>query len=367
MVASKDYFSLYFHIPFCLKKCSYCDFVSYVGKEKLINRYVEVLLEEMDGMSGLGQGGKLKTIYFGGGTPTLLQVKHFERIFAATVKCFASNLEDLEITAEANPGTADKAKLKALKELGVNRLSIGVQSFNNRHLKNLGRIHSSSEIFRICEDACTAGFENVNLDLIFALPGQTLEEWQKDLCLALSLKPRHISTYNLQLEENTPLWKRRKFLQFPSEEEELAMYEYAIETLTAAGYRHYEISNFAHPGYECQHNLNYWKNGNYLGLGAGAHSHWDGKRWANTDTLESYLRMADGEGRKRENLTDVAGRETIMLGLRLLEGLPEEKFKGFEREVEELISDQLLARENGYLRLTRKGLYLGNLVFEKFV
>ena len=327
--------SLYIHLPFCKKKCNYCDFVSYAGKEKLIDEYVNALIRELESLLSTFYF-QLSTIYLGGGTPTLLEPKHFDKIISTLIghwlvpsKFIPSSIEGVEgslvinhseISIESNPATADKEKLKALRELGINRLSIGVQSFNNHHLKTLGRIHSAEEALRFYEDARSAGFKNINLDLIFALPNQTLEEWKVDLQTAFKLEPNHLSTYNLQIEENTPLWEMTKSqapnpkqspnpkiqipkrdgeprrlvsggpqLQLPNEEIELAMYEYAIETLASAGYKHYEISNFAKPGFECRHNINYWKNGNYIGIGAGAHSHLNGKRWANPDSLEAYI------------------------------------------------------------------------------
>ncbi|MFA5114325.1 MAG: radical SAM family heme chaperone HemW [Candidatus Margulisiibacteriota bacterium] len=363
--------ALYVHIPFCKRKCNYCDFVSYAGKEALIDAYVNALVREL-GTKELGTGGP-ETIFFGGGTPTLLEPRHFEQIIKTVAAVFRppSRNGDLkvaatsEITIEANPGTADKAKLKALRALGINRLSIGVQSFNDRHLTMLGRVHDSATAKRFYQDARAAGFENINLDLIFALPGQTLAEWKADLRQALELDPEHLSVYNLQIEEGTPF--AGKFTK-ADEEVELAMYEAAIDTLTAAGYKHYEISNFAKPGRECQHNLVYWRNGNYLGVGAGAHSHVNGQRWSNPNCLEEYLsRVASHELRVSDPETRDPRPETIFLGLRLLDGLAQEHFNGFEREVKELIADGLLTADGSNYKLTRKGLYLGNLVFAKFV
>jgi len=413
---------LYVHIPFCKKKCNYCDFASYAGKEELIDGYVDALVREITNSPHFNVGfpnqqkeirphNKLwgiSTIFIGGGTPTLLEPRHFKKIMASLPLSQRERgnegVRAFETTAEANPGTANKAKLKELRKLGINRLSIGAQSFNDKHLKTLGRIHEAKDIFRFYADARSAGFDNINLDLIFALPGQTLDEWKKDLETAIDLAPDHLSTYNLQIEEGTVFWqvfnmlssdtpKTRTFsqgekvpsrdtlslwervrvlsgsgegLNLPSEDAELAMYEHTIETLTAAGFRHYEISNFARPGFECQHNINYWKNGNYIGIGAGAHSHVNGKRWANPITIEEYLSDA-----KRSTPDDphfaTDQRETIFMGLRLLEGLPAEKFRGFENEVTELIASGLLARVASHIKLTRKGLYLGNMVFEKFV
>jgi oxygen-independent coproporphyrinogen-3 oxidase len=369
--------SLYIHIPFCKKKCNYCDFVSYAGKEGLIDEYVAALCREIKGIET--RGSRLKTIYFGGGTPSLLEPSHFDQIINNLNSSFV--IRNSELTIEANPGTADKAKLKALRGLGINRLSIGAQSFNDKHLKTLGRIHTGREAIRFYDDARSAGFENINLDLIFALPNQTLDEWKSDLNTALNLTtepPNHLSTYNLQIEEGTLLHKiinnqdtiTKQYpiikFQLPNEDEELAMYEYTIETLINAGYKHYEISNFAKPGFECLHNINYWKNGNYIGIGAGAHSHVNGKRWSNPNCLAAYMKNALRVTPDDSHFA-TAQRDTLFLGLRLLEGLSTEKFLGFEKEVAELIEDGLLEQNNGHYRLTRRGLYLGNLVFEKFI
>ncbi|MFA4844477.1 MAG: radical SAM family heme chaperone HemW [Candidatus Margulisiibacteriota bacterium] len=440
--------SLYVHIPFCKQKCNYCDFVSYAGKENFIDEYVETMIREFESRCSVLYV-PCSTVFFGGGTPTLLEPKHFDKILSTFISHSSLVISHSEISIEANPGTAGKAKLKALRQLGINRLSIGVQSFNDRQLKTLGRIHDSATAKRFYQDARDAGFDNINLDLIFALPGQTLAEWKRDLATAIALKPEHLSTYNLQIEEGTPFWERFKEpspaaanrrtlsqrervmsqadlqntfspphpltqsvpplpegegtsplipvcatpspfgrrcaslahwmrgekvhssgradegLSLPSEDEELAMYEYAIEELAAHGYKHYEISNFAKPGYECQHNLVYWRNENYLGIGAGAHSHVNGQRWSNPNCIEKYLETATFSRRFPGSTADQ--RETIFLGLRLLDGLSIKKFKGFEAQVAELIKDGLLTEEKGNYKLTRQGLYLGNLVFEKFV
>jgi len=373
--------SLYIHIPFCKKKCNYCDFVSYAGKEYLIDEYVEALIRELHALTPLPEGEGVKTIYFGGGTPTLLEPHHLEHILnvAATFRLPSHHgglktAATLEISIEANPATANKAKLKELRQLGINRLSIGVQSFNNKHLQVLGRIHNSKDIFRIYEDAKAAGFDNINLDLIFALPNQTLEEWQEDLKTALSLSPEHLSTYNLIIEEGTPFAKMSN-AQCPIsndgktilEEKELAMYEYTIETLRSAGYKHYEISNFAKPGRECQHNLVYWRNENYLGLGAGAHSHINGKRWSNPNCLEKYLSLTPSFSPLTPHSSQQNQGETIFMGLRLLDGIAKDHFQGFEKEVEELTKEGLLTTEKNNLKLTRKGLYLANEVFLHFI
>ncbi|MFH2034618.1 MAG: radical SAM family heme chaperone HemW [Candidatus Margulisiibacteriota bacterium] len=326
--------SFYIHIPFCKKKCGYCDFHSFSGREDQIDDYVDRLAADIENMVRPRHVAALRSIYIGGGTPTLLSIDHLKRILdPVKTQCIASP----EISIEANPGTVNKEYLAELRKLGINRLSLGAQTFNDNHLKMLGRIHNSQEIYQAVRDARSAGFDNINLDLIYALPCQTLDEVRFDIKEALSLTPEHLSTYSLQIEKGTPLYRR---VSTRPEDEDLSadMYEYIIDTLTANGYEHYEISNFARPGFRCKHNVNYWKNGNWIGIGDGAKSN-----------------------------EDKEGKNTLFLGLRMLEGLPKEKFAGYEKEVAELRKDGLLAEENGNYKLTRKGLFLANLVFEKFV
>ena len=315
------------------------------------------------------RNAELSTIFFGGGTPTLLDQKHFENILNSSLRTPHSALE---VSIEANPGTANLAKLKALRSLGINRLSIGVQSFNDKHLQTLGRIHSAKQAIDFYHDARAAGFNNINLDLMFALPGQTLAEWQADIKNALELNPDHLSVYNLQIEEGTPLWNSYNSpvpspqSLVPNNDLEADMFEHAIDTLKAHGYDHYEISNFARHGKECLHKSHDWKNGDYSGVGAGAHSHLNGRRWSNPNCIETYLKSAP---RITPDETHLAAdpRETLFLGLRLLDGISTKHFAGFEKEVAELIKGGLLEEKNGNYRLTRHGLFLGNLVFEKFV
>jgi len=361
--------SIYIHIPFCKQKCSYCDFVSFSGKENLIDAYVDKLNGEILNCCRNAINRVPTTIYFGGGTPTLLQPEHFRKIIDSikNTELGAQNTENRgEITIEANPGTVNREYLKALRDLGINRISLGAQSFNDKHLKTLGRIHDSKQICKAVEDAKSAGFGNISIDLIFAIPNQTLDEWKYDLEQAIKLEPTHISTYNLQIEEGTPLFEKIK-TPF-SEELDADMYEYTIDFLKSYGYKHYEISNFAKPAFESKHNLNYWQNGNYLGIGAGAHSHIDGKRWSNPEAIEEYLAndyRRDAINRVSTIATDQS--ETILMGLRLIDGIPIEKFKGYEEKVSKLIGQGLLEQKNNKIKLSKRGLMLANLVFENFV
>lgn len=374
---------LYIHVPFCKQKCSYCDFVSYAGKEELIDFYVNALINESQFLLSTFNS-QLSTIYLGGGTPTLLEPKYFERILK-TLESGKSKVDSrkLEVTIEANPGTVDLEYLKALHSLGINRISFGAQSFNDAHLKTLGRIHSSKQIYEAFDAARKAGFENINIDLIFAIPNQTLDEWKDDLQKAVSLNPEHLSTYNLQIEEGTPFFERvaHHASRITSDDLDADMYEFTMDYLKYHRYKHYEISNFAKPGFECRHNINYWGMGNWIGVGAGAHSYVNGKHWANAESVEEYIRAVmvtkpvsskgDGFGRTPKTTTETgivtAQRETLFMGLRLLDGLESSKFSGFEKEVADLKKENLIEESNGKIRLTKHGLMLGNLVFEKFV
>ncbi|OGC05217.1 hypothetical protein A2276_04690 [candidate division WOR-1 bacterium RIFOXYA12_FULL_43_27] len=335
---------LYIHIPFCKKKCPYCNFLSYEGREDQLDAYANYLSNTLTTymygqVNDLPLQLPLTTIYFGGGTPSLLTPKQLEKILCGQV--YDPPLP--EISLEANPATADYVKLKGFREAGVNRLSIGAQSFNDRHLKTLGRIHSSEDVYRIFDDARRAGFDNIGIDIMYALPGQTFDEFKEDINAVLKLNPEHISLYNLEVQA-------QNFAPLPDNDTEADMYQYAIDKFKEVGYKHYEISNFAKPERECQHNIAYWLNKNYLGIGEGAHSHVDGYRW-----------VAGGE-KEAEH-----GCEKIIMGLRLLEGIAKDNFIGFENEVKELKEQGLLEETAENIKLTHRGLFLANLVFEKFV
>jgi len=368
--------ALYIHIPFCVRKCAYCDFVSFAGAGgEMIDSYVDVLCRELEERAIYLREG-ISTVYLGGGTPVLISPRHVEKIFSGIRKICPDFPGDREITMEANPGAANTDKLKMFRDMGISRISLGVQSFNDRMLGILGRIHTACDAARTYENCRRAGFENINLDLMFALPDQTLSLWREDIRRAVSLAPQHISCYNLQVEENTPMWNRKypeegdagERLVFPDEEADAKMYEFAAEYLRENNYQRYEISNFALPGRESLHNIAYWKNADYLGLGVAAHSHIAGERWANTSSLNDYLDSPEKSIVERRKADPFFGRqETIFLGLRMDEGVKAGLFEGFEKDVEELLGEGLIEEHSGRYRLTGQGVLLGNRVFSHFV
>lgn len=374
---------LYIHVPFCLKKCSYCDFVSYPLRPGDEKPYIEALSREIDlYSSALGPGEKkITSLFVGGGTPTCLSAAGLAAILEKAVSSF-SLLPGCEVTVEANPGTVDLAKLRVLLEAGANRLSLGVQSFQDHLLAVLGRVHSAGEAAEAVRAARSAGFADVNLDLICGLPGQTVEDWLYSLQLAVELEPEHLAVYGLQLEEGTPLEGAvaRGELEACPEEDELRMYLASTEFLADHGYGHYEISNFARPGRRCAHNLGYWLNRPYLGLGPAAHSYLRGERFSNEPSLEEYRKkLSRGEYPvvSREAVSpQIEMSETMFLGLRLIEGIHlGDFFRRFGRRAEDVYRKEIAGLSgNGLiefagdrLRLTQKGLPVANRVFREFV
>jgi oxygen-independent coproporphyrinogen III oxidase len=367
---------LYIHIPFCVKKCIYCDFFSEPYDDSAIQAYTDALCKELSLKKNLA--GLLKTAYFGGGTPTLLPADCIRQLFT----CLKDNYRfspDIEITVEANPGTIGAPKIEALLSLGANRLSVGVQSFNDNELATLGRIHSSDEALRSIQSIRKAGLKNFSVDLMYGIPGQTMESWMSSLTKAVKLSPTHISAYELTPEENTalyPLIKSRK-IAMPDEDLVLEMYDYTIDYLADRGYTQYEISNFARPGFLCVHNLNYWDRGEYIGAGAGAHSFIAAVRAINTTDINEYSAKLDNgqvpEIQSTKLLPEEAVKEYIFLGLRKTEGINLAKIPrmgGIPLSTKERLSDagKELAAE-GYLdysgdllRLTRKGIVISNTI-----
>ena len=373
---------LYIHIPYCLHKCGYCDFNSHKIDAAEMQSYVPALLREMVHYSDLkADNRQVGTIFLGGGTPTTLPVADLERILTACRSHF-DVAPDCEITLEANPATIHQDELQRLRAAGYNRISIGVQSFDEQELQLLERVHSVEEIHHTVERAREAGFDNLSLDLMFALPGQTVQRWQNHLTQALAKDPEHLSTYNLTIEPGTAfhkLWSRGK-LTLPEEENQLEHYQTAIRTLKDAGYRHYEISNFCKPGRECRHNLTYWDNGETLGLGAGASFYLDGVRFKNCNLPSRYIRevMAGGTAVEfRETLEPKrAMGETLMLGLRLLRGISIDRFekrfqtsfhKVYGNIVASLLEKNLITLDRDRIALSRKGLFLADSVILEFI
>ena len=365
--------SLYIHIPFCRRKCCYCDFLS-VPDTGLLEPFLSALLQELALRAEEADRQPLETIFLGGGTPSLLEPPHLERLLSHLRAVFDITA-DAEITLEANPGTVSRDKLTACRELGVNRLSIGLQSFHDRELDFLGRVHNCVEAIQCVKDVRAAGFDNWGLDLIYAIPGQALADWKENLALAVDLNPAHLSAYNLTIEPGTPLARMvaRHEVAPAASSLEAAMLETAMELLAGHGYEHYEISNYARPGFRCRHNLNYWRHGEYLGLGPSAHSFRKdsgqpaGRRWWNTADLAEYIRRL----RKAELPVEAEERlgqrefvaERIFLGLRngSLDLAALAKSFGYDLDtraapvVAGLVEAGLVRRELNTLALTDKG------------
>lgn len=372
---------LYVHVPFCVRKCHYCDFVSFPYSPDMVRAYLKGLQREFELYHQLLAEFKINTIYYGGGTPSCLSPGELSKLFTL---CHRHPLvkNPTEISIECNPGTISREKLQVMRAAGVNRISLGVQALQDEHLTRLGRTHRSAEIYESYALIRRVGFQNVNFDLMFALPDQTWAEWATTLTGVIDLGPEHISTYNLVFEKGTQYyrWREAGVLPRPDEELDLAMYQLALDMLPRAGYRQYEISSFAPRGLECRHNLTYWHNEPYLGLGPGAHSY-DGKvRRANTKSWTRYL-TALGRGRtpvvRQEELSiELQQAETIILGLRMRDGIDRQRFKErFRRDLCSLYADSIdRLEQRGLLQvtplrvgLTMKGLLFANQVSMEFL
>ena len=377
---------LYLHIPFCVKKCNYCDFFSASGTPKEQADYVSAMIQEIQSYQELSGEYEVQTIFLGGGTPSLLTPEQIEKIFTTIYHIFSVN-ENAEITMEMNPGTVDIEKLRAMKAPGVNRLSIGLQSAQNEELKMLGRIHTYEEFLETWKLTEQAGFKNRNIDLMSALPGQTMESYKDTLSKVLALEPEHISAYSLILEEGTVFydWYEKGKLdrgawKLPSEEEEYAMGELTIQRLAEAGMHRYEISNYAKPGKECRHNLGYWDRVEYLGIGAGSSSLIKGERFDHIRDRKAYIeKIRNGESIliDREILSVESQMEEFMyLGLRKIEGVSRTDFQNyFGKNVDDvygeildkLEEEQLLEFSGNRIRLTHRGMDVSNCVLAEFL
>lgn len=366
--------SLYLHIPFCVKKCAYCDFPSHAGRESDIPSYIQALTQELIEKSASLTDRYIETVFFGGGTPSILTGAQMRSLMNAIFTSFTVS-PDAEISMEANPGTLTPEKLTAYRESGVNRLSIGVQSLDNRLLKNIGRIHTREEAIEAVHMAHSAGFDNISIDLMYGLPGQTIADFSDTLHQALSLPIRHLSMYSLIVEEGTPLFDRvEQGEQIPGDEETLFMQHAAAKCAAERGFARYEISNYAQPGFECRHNLTYWRRGDYLGLGCAAHSMMDKARFSNTPSLSRYLSGVRETERQTLDETD-ALEETVMLSLRTSQGMDMELYRTLsgrlfsekEKIIARLSSEGLARLTEGRLSLTERGMDVLNAVIEALV
>ena len=357
---------VYIHIPFCKSKCYYCDFLSFTNCNEKIKEYVENMKREIRD----SEKHSIKTIYIGGGTPSYIDSKYIKEILDEL------DYNDSEITIELNPGTVNKEKLQDYFNMGINRLSIGLQSTENSILNTIGRIHKYEDFIYTYKLAREVGFKNINIDLIIGLPNQTLEILKNTLDKIINLLPEHISIYSLILEEETYLKKLvdNCNLVLPTEDKEREMYWYAKNRLEEAGYIHYEISNFTKKGYESKHNVDCWNQKEYIGFGLGAHSYIDNIRYSNPDNFYDYMKV---EKIIHEVQTDYSKmQEYVILGLRKIEGINIEEFTNrftrnifdvFKNELDKLIGMQLIINENGYIKLSDKGIDLANIVWSEFV
>lgn len=410
MIRKNNLFGLYIHIPFCVQKCRYCDFLSFPAGEDEKADYVTLLCEELEKRSTCFSDHSIATVYVGGGTPSCLSAEQMNRIFEKVKACYRLQ-EEAEVTVEVNPGTVEGEKLLAYRNMGINRLSIGLQSTHDSLLKTLGRIHTLEDFLHTYHGARKAGFDNISVDLMSALPGQNKEMLQNTLEQVIALQPEHISCYSLIVEEGTPFYRMRDQMCFPDEEEDREMYEMTGRMLTEAGYRRYEISNYAKEGKTSVHNSSYWKRVPYLGVGLGASSFIEEHRFSNPSSMPEYRQMVaaglgtsvvqDSEDASRKSCGgDVCGiekpqiwkmadsdtvtalskedrmEEFMFLGLRMMEGVSEAEFMDcFGESVDrvygdvlsELVRDKLLVREDGRIFLTGYGIDVSNYVFEKFL
>lgn len=357
---------LYVHVPFCAEKCQYCAFYSKPDSVQKMSDYLDAAIAELNQSPISIQP---RTIFFGGGTPSLLPVPQMRRLLESVAKTGTPS----EFTIECNPATVTADKAKLYRDLGVNRISLGVQSFDDAMLKSLGRIHTGDQVIKTYELLRATGFDNINLDFIFGLPGQTLEHWQNTLRQAIALQPEHLSTYCLILEEDTPFWSLARQGRIETDEDlERAIYESTIDTLAAAGYRQYEVSNFSKPGKECAHNIAYWEGRDYLGLGPSACSTIGSHRWQNipdTDRYVSAIYNRQPAISFEETLTEqTKAGERAAFGMRMNAGIPAELVRDrWDKEITELLRDGLIELTGNRLRPTRRGILFADEVAAEFV
>ncbi len=364
----KKSLGIYVHIPFCVRKCSYCDFLSGPAERDVQKIYVEKLIEEIEAYGKLLNGRRTETVFFGGGTPSILKGEEIVRIMDKLQK-LGNISETAEITIEGNPGTVNEEKLMLWKEAGINRISFGLQSVDNEELKRLGRIHTWEQFLENYKLTRACGFNNINVDLMSALPGQSVDTWRRTMEQVAALEPEHISAYSLIIEEGTPffdLYADHPEL-LPDEEAEREMYYETKAFLASRGYERYEISNYAKPGYECRHNLSYWERVDYLGLGLGAASLLGNVRKSNQRDLAEYMK-GNFEGERELLSPKAAMEEYFFLGLRKMKGVDWTPYRQqYQKTVEKLIEKGLLEADGRYIRLTELGIDVSNCVLAEFL
>ena len=365
--------SVYVHIPFCKSKCQYCDFLSFGGNHTYMEEYKNALIKEIEHFKS---DRRVKSIFIGGGTPSIMPEGYISSILKAIQDKFEIH-EYAEITLEANPGTLDRDKLSEYKKCGINRISVGLQAWQNRLLKYLGRIHTVEEFIENYRLIRSMGFENVNVDLMFALPTQTVEEWLETINNVIALGPEHISCYSLIIEEGTPFYDKYQngLLNIIDEDTDRDMYHSAVDILNKSGYNQYEISNFAKNGKECRHNIVYWKRGDYIGFGLGAAGLIDGVRYYNTKNIKYYIKGITTEEKQVLSRDDCMS-EFMFLGLRCTEGINTDEFAEcfgvdifeiYGNHIKKHIQGGLLELKNKNIRLTKLGVDLSNIVFVDFI
>ncbi len=374
--------SIYIHIPYCIKKCNYCDFNSYTLGNISIMEYLKALNIEMSMLSQLYNSKEIKTVFIGGGTPTILSVKEMEYLFTSLEEHYPYLDKEIEFSMEANPGTLHIDKLRIMRDYGVNRISLGVQAFQDKLLSSIGRIHGEKDIYNNLENIKKLGFKNISIDLMFGLPNQNIDMLKESLNKFFQLDIPHISVYNLIIEEGTQFYNlyNKDMLSLPSEEEDLAMYLLTIEEMKNNNYKHYEISNFSLAGFECKHNINYWKNSEYIGLGAGAHGYIDNTRYENIKGIGMYIESLNKQilPRELEYLVPIEEKKEnkLMLGLRMIDGVNFSEFQyefkddlriKFKKQIKKLAKLGLIIIDGNNIRLSEKGIIYGNEVFAEFV
>ena len=362
---------LYIHLPFCVQKCLYCDFCSFAGCDNdLMRNYVSRLCADIELWSERCTEYSVDTVYFGGGTPTLLPISEFCRLMEAIERGFGID-KNCEISSECNPATADREYLRSLRNMGVNRLSIGLQSANGNELKAIGRIHSYADFVDTYKNARSAGFDNISADLMYGIPEQSVESFDRSLGELISLEPEHISAYGLKIEEGTPFGRMRDRLILPDEDSEYDMYMLCSERLERSGYYKYEISNFAHKGYESRHNIKYWMGDEYLGLGVSAHSYFGERRFANSNDVGAYIRGTDITSENRYIPSAEQMTEYVMLRMRMSAGVQHSDFSSrfgkdfetlYQKKLDRYVKQGFVISDGGRTFFSDRGFFVSNYI-----